>query len=274
MSEPLPREIIGLNKTLAFFHSNLAHALEPKKVKQQDLVSIVKEGDCASRTTPTPQTKSHEESGNTLGVCDKRQYEHCGPHQEVIEIGQTLPPFPCENWRGNTLSGGSESGTTLAREGTTNGVMTVPAQKTMDADVSAVRGVIPASMLPRDILSTPRAVPGSGAESVAARVDTPSPKREEDPPLPYHEESNTYLCDCGCNDFAGEITLIEGKYYCVNCVEGKVAEVLHEIESKPAELKEQGWQIDLTDPVTLALYDALLFQSNKAKALLPVFERD
>jgi hypothetical protein len=35
----------------------------------------------------------------TLGTCDKKQYEHSGPHGEVLEVGQMLPPFPCQNWK-------------------------------------------------------------------------------------------------------------------------------------------------------------------------------
>lgn len=33
-----------------------------------------------------------------LGMCDKRQYEHNGPHQRITEHGQNMPPFPCVNW--------------------------------------------------------------------------------------------------------------------------------------------------------------------------------
>src|SRR5260221_4845483 len=34
-----------------------------------------------------------------LGRCDKRQYEHAGDHQRVGEYGQSMPPFPCVNWK-------------------------------------------------------------------------------------------------------------------------------------------------------------------------------
>ena len=34
-----------------------------------------------------------------MGFCDKRQYEHAGPHNRITEHGQMLPPFPCVNWR-------------------------------------------------------------------------------------------------------------------------------------------------------------------------------
>ncbi len=34
-----------------------------------------------------------------LGLCDKKQYEHSGPHECIPERGQKLPPFPCVNWR-------------------------------------------------------------------------------------------------------------------------------------------------------------------------------
>lgn len=33
-----------------------------------------------------------------LGMCDKRQYEHNGPHQLIPALGQNIPPFPCVNW--------------------------------------------------------------------------------------------------------------------------------------------------------------------------------
>lgn len=35
----------------------------------------------------------------TLGKCDKKQYEHCGPHPRYAEVGQRLPPFACVNWK-------------------------------------------------------------------------------------------------------------------------------------------------------------------------------
>jgi hypothetical protein len=34
-----------------------------------------------------------------LGVCSKTQYEHCGPHEQILEVGQGMPPFPCINWK-------------------------------------------------------------------------------------------------------------------------------------------------------------------------------
>lgn len=36
-----------------------------------------------------------------LGTCDKKQYEHCGPHPRYGEIGQAGPPFLCVNWKPN-----------------------------------------------------------------------------------------------------------------------------------------------------------------------------
>lgn len=35
---------------------------------------------------------------NELGMCDKRQYEHTGPHRLIPENGQNVPPFPYVNW--------------------------------------------------------------------------------------------------------------------------------------------------------------------------------
>jgi hypothetical protein len=35
----------------------------------------------------------------TLGTCDKKQYEHNGPHAQIHEFGQLMPPFPCVNWK-------------------------------------------------------------------------------------------------------------------------------------------------------------------------------
>jgi hypothetical protein len=35
---------------------------------------------------------------NELGMCDKRQYEHNGPHRQIGKHGQNMPPFPCVNW--------------------------------------------------------------------------------------------------------------------------------------------------------------------------------
>jgi hypothetical protein len=34
-----------------------------------------------------------------LGTCDKKQYEHCGPHEQIYEVFQSMPPFPCVNWK-------------------------------------------------------------------------------------------------------------------------------------------------------------------------------
>lgn len=34
-----------------------------------------------------------------LGRCDKKQYEHCGPHPQYPDVGQRLPPFGCVNWK-------------------------------------------------------------------------------------------------------------------------------------------------------------------------------
>ncbi len=37
-----------------------------------------------------------------LGRCDIKQYEHVGLHEQIMEHGQRLPPFPCENWKPDT----------------------------------------------------------------------------------------------------------------------------------------------------------------------------
>lgn len=34
-----------------------------------------------------------------LGRCDKKQYEHRGPHPQYRDVGQRLPPFGCVNWK-------------------------------------------------------------------------------------------------------------------------------------------------------------------------------
>lgn len=34
-----------------------------------------------------------------LGTCDKKQYEHSGPHERVFQHEQSLPPFACQNWK-------------------------------------------------------------------------------------------------------------------------------------------------------------------------------
>lgn len=60
---------------------------------------------------------------SVLGTCDKTQYEHCGPHEEIHETGQVLPPFPCENWhptqwaenRGETTQVGDTTWLNLGR---------------------------------------------------------------------------------------------------------------------------------------------------------------
>jgi hypothetical protein len=44
-------------------------------------------------------SKLMEKSSDRLGTCDKHQYEHCGPHEKIHEVGQSMPPFPCENWK-------------------------------------------------------------------------------------------------------------------------------------------------------------------------------
>jgi hypothetical protein len=36
---------------------------------------------------------------NELGTCNKKQYEHSGPHEKVFDVCQSMPPFPCENWQ-------------------------------------------------------------------------------------------------------------------------------------------------------------------------------
>lgn len=33
-----------------------------------------------------------------LGICEKKQYEHSRPHQQIFECSQTMPPFPCVRW--------------------------------------------------------------------------------------------------------------------------------------------------------------------------------
>lgn len=35
----------------------------------------------------------------TLGRCDFKQYEHCGAHEQIPDVGQRLPPFGCKNWK-------------------------------------------------------------------------------------------------------------------------------------------------------------------------------
>lgn len=40
-----------------------------------------------------------DEMKKILGRCDKKQYEHCGPHPRYADVGQKLPPFPCMNWK-------------------------------------------------------------------------------------------------------------------------------------------------------------------------------
>lgn len=42
---------------------------------------------------------SSRETHGQLGRCDFKQYEHCGPHERIPEIGQRLPPFGCKNWK-------------------------------------------------------------------------------------------------------------------------------------------------------------------------------
>lgn len=45
-----------------------------------------------------PTTKSREPA-ERLGRCDWKQYEHCGPHEQIPNVGQRLPPFGCKNWK-------------------------------------------------------------------------------------------------------------------------------------------------------------------------------
>ena len=45
----------------------------------------------------------------TMGICEKHQYEHAGPHQRVMEVGQSLPPFPCVNWEPTEEDGVEQS---------------------------------------------------------------------------------------------------------------------------------------------------------------------
>lgn len=33
-----------------------------------------------------------------MGFCDKKLYEHSGPHNRIADTGQMLPPFGCVNW--------------------------------------------------------------------------------------------------------------------------------------------------------------------------------
>ena len=49
-------------------------------------------------TTPSKEG-TMSQSKETVGTCDKRQYEHNGPHEEIREHGQRMPPFPCVNWK-------------------------------------------------------------------------------------------------------------------------------------------------------------------------------
>jgi hypothetical protein len=44
------------------------------------------------------QVKEATAAQGQLGMCDKRQYEHNGPHLKIGKYGQNLPPFPCINW--------------------------------------------------------------------------------------------------------------------------------------------------------------------------------
>lgn len=37
----------------------------------------------------------------SLGRCDFKQYEHCGAHEQIPDVGQRLPPFGCKNWKVN-----------------------------------------------------------------------------------------------------------------------------------------------------------------------------
>lgn len=37
-----------------------------------------------------------------LGHCDFKQYEHCGPHEQIPSIGQRLPPFGRKNWKADS----------------------------------------------------------------------------------------------------------------------------------------------------------------------------
>lgn len=45
----------------------------------------------ANLSQPTPKAE-------VVGRCDFKQYEHCGPHERIPDVGQRLPPFGCKNW--------------------------------------------------------------------------------------------------------------------------------------------------------------------------------
>ena len=45
-----------------------------------------------------------ERTDDSLGTCDKRQYEHCGPHNQIFDTCQSMPPFPCVNWKPLSMS--------------------------------------------------------------------------------------------------------------------------------------------------------------------------
>ena len=49
-----------------------------------------------------------------LGMCDKRQYEHNGPHPQIVDWGQNHPPFPCVNWHEVVPDEGLESVRSIA----------------------------------------------------------------------------------------------------------------------------------------------------------------
>lgn len=45
-----------------------------------------------------------DNSYSALGRCDFKQYEHCGPHERIPDVGQRLPPFGCKNWQPDSPS--------------------------------------------------------------------------------------------------------------------------------------------------------------------------
>jgi Lar family restriction alleviation protein len=65
-------------------------------------------------------------SDKDLGRCDKKQYEHAGLHQRVGEYGQSLPPFPCENWKAEPSAPPSEGPLLIEGEFTLEDYMQAP----------------------------------------------------------------------------------------------------------------------------------------------------
>jgi hypothetical protein len=47
-------------------------------------------------------------SDKQLGTCDKKQYEHAGPHERIGDCSQSMPPFPCVNWKSDPIHAPAE----------------------------------------------------------------------------------------------------------------------------------------------------------------------